>query len=275
MECSLETLKAHLQALLASSPYRFTPGDLQKALAGRLKTTRRQARKTIYRLVTAGELTYAYEDGHTFLVPSFQRPVRVSGRVLLTPPDRNGSPEANREDVIVRLTSGSAFGSGSHPTTRLAIRAIDTMLSDKIWRRRFNSGSVLDIGTGTGVLIIAALRLGMGSGLGIDVDPCARTEARQNVALNGFDDRIRITAEPVRQIKAGFAMVLANLRFPSLIRYFQPIADLTDPGGIVVLSGIQMEEVSEIERVYGRAPFRKRWQSDENRWAAFAFMKTE
>lgn len=261
--------------MLASNPRRFTSGDLEKALAGRLSTTRRQARKTIYRLVTAGELIYSYEDGHTFLVPSFQRTVRVSGRVLLTPPDRNCSTETNRDDVIVRLNTGSAFGNGSHPTTRLAIRAIDTMLSDKIWRRRFNSGSVLDIGTGTGVLIIAALRLGMGSGLGIDVDPCARTEARENVLINGLEDRIQISAKSVGQIYGTFAMVLANLRYPSLIRYFQPIADLTDPGGIVILSGIRMAEVSEIEGVYGRAPFRKRWQSDENGWAASAFMKTE
>ena len=275
MDLSLDTLILHLQALLSSCPERFTPNSLQKALAERLSTSRRQTRNYIQQLVVAGELVYSNEDGHTFLVPSFQRPVRVSERVLLAPPDRKIIIGTVQQDVVVRLKSGSAFGSGSHPTTRLAIQAIDTVLSEQVWLRKFESGSVLDVGTGTGALIITALQLGMKDGLGIDVDPCARSEARENAKLNGFEGRIRITAESIRKINGSFALIVANLRLPTLIRYQSPFSDLTDAGGVVVLSGIKSEEASEIERYYGRPPFRRKWRSEENGWVSFVFKKTK
>lgn len=273
MDLSLETLILHLQVLLSSYPERFTSNNLQKALAERLSTTRRQALKYIHQLVNAGELVYSNEDGHTFLVPSFQRPVRVSERVLLAPPNRELIPGTGPKDVVVRLIAGSAFGSGSHPTTRLAIRAIDTIMSRHAWLSQFESGSVLDIGTGTGELIITALQLGMKDGLGIDVDPCARSEARENAKLNGFEGQIRITAESIRKIEESFALIAANLRLPSLIRYYSPISNLAVSGGIVVLSGIRTAEASEIERYYGRPPFRKQWHSEENGWGSIAYRK--
>jgi ribosomal protein L11 methyltransferase len=79
-------------------------------------------------------------------------------------------------ELIVRLDPGLAFGTGMHPTTRLCLAAVETMVEV--------DDRVLDVGTGSGVLAIAAARLGARSIIGLDIDPIAVSTARKNVAMN-------------------------------------------------------------------------------------------
>jgi ribosomal protein L11 methyltransferase len=220
--------------------------------------------------VASGELAYTHELGRTFLEPSFDRAVRVARGIVLSPPGRSVSLQPG--DVLIRIRPGASFGGGRHPTTRLALRAIEEMLRRPGIAAEAAGGEVLDIGTGTGILAIAAVLLGCTGGMGLDIDPCAVAEARQNVRLNGLDGRIEIADRPLEGIDRRFRLVAANLRLPTLAGLAPRLASLTAGGGNVVLSGIRAEECDELLSAYSRS-FECVWRAEEFEWAGMALKR--
>lgn len=107
------------------------------------------------------------------------QPVEL-GRLVIAPPWSEVS--INRDQVVVRIEPGMAFGTGTHETTRLCLKAI---------MRFFKGGSFLDVGTGTGILAIAAAKLFPEARIeACDTDAEAVAIARENARLNGVGDRI-------------------------------------------------------------------------------------
>jgi ribosomal protein L11 methyltransferase len=250
---------------------RQTPADILKALSHPPVFLKASVQEAIRELVAAGALVYTTEYGRSFLEPSFDRPVRVSERIVLSPPERDVPSKPG--DIVVRLRPGAAFGVGRHPTTRLALRGIEFALSRDGAARRRAGSSVLDIGTGSGVLAIAAVRLGIENGLGLDIDPCAVVEAAQNVSLNGLADRIEISDRSLDRIDAIFSLVVANLRWPTLERLAATLAVLTRPGGALVVSGVQHAEQAAVVAAYGRQRFECVWSVAEDRWVGLVLNK--
>lgn len=117
------------------------------------------------------------EDGWEDSWRAFHQPVLVGGLWLGPPWER--PPDPSRAVVI---DPGRAFGTGSHPTTRLCVELL----------ARTPSGSLLDVGCGSGVLAIAASRLGFAPVLAIDVDPVAVETTRANAAANGVELDARV-----------------------------------------------------------------------------------
>lgn len=144
----------------------------------------------------------------------------------------------------IRLAPELAFGVGSHPTTRLAARAVERHC------RAHPGGSVLDVGTGTGVLAIVAALSGAGSVTGIDVDPIAIAAARRNARLNGA--RARLETTPLSAIAGTFELVVANLEAPVLLALAADLARCTAPGGALVVTGFIDEREAEIRRALPR-----------------------
>jgi ribosomal protein L11 methyltransferase len=250
---------------------RQTPADILKALSHPPDSPKTSVQDAIRELVASGALAYTAESGRTFLEPSFDRPVRVSERIVLTPPDRDVPPGPG--DIVVRLRPGASFGVGRHPTTRLSLRGIEFALScDGAARSRAGS-RVLDIGTGSGVLAIAAVKLGIENGVGLDIDPCAVAEASHNVRLNGLVGRIAISDRGLERIEGVFSLVVANLRLPTLERLAAAIAALTVPGGTLVMSGIQHAEQAAVVDVYGRQRFECAWSVAEEQWVGLVLKK--
>lgn len=264
----LDAVVRRASAHLAASTHRIPSVDVQRQLARRFSLNRRQARAVIRRLVTIGDLVYTCEHGSSFLEHSYRKPVKVGDRVVLIPSDH--SYRAAVEEVAVRIAPGAAFGSGRHPTTRLAIRGVEQALKHLSPDHPMGQTDALDIGTGSGVLVIAAVKLGVGRGVGIDTDPNARFEARQNVCLNRLAARIRIVDTPVAKIKPTglFFLVTANLRLPTLVRLAAAICNLTQPAGRLVLSGIRAEEREGLREAYQRHHFCVRWEAVEKEWGA-------
>ena len=252
---------------------RQTPADILKALSHPPVLPKTAVQDAIRELVASGALVYTAEYGRTFLEPSFDRPVRVSERIVLTPPDREVPPGPG--EIVVRLRPGAAFGVGRHPTTRLSLRAIEFALSCDGATLRRAASRVLDIGTGSGVLAIAAVKLGIENGVGLDIDPCAVAEASHNVRLNGLDGRIEICNRGLERVEGVFSLVVANLRLPTLARLAAPIAALTMPGGALVVSGVQQEEQAAVFAAYGRQRFECAWSVAEDRWAGLVFYKPD
>lgn len=256
----------------AASAARLTPQNLEKTISAIYGLDKIRVKAVLKNLVASGELEYTYEFGSTYLVLSFNKPVRISDHVVVKPPGHRF--QAAPDDVVITIQPGAAFGGGRHPTTRLSVRAIDYVL--KTVRPDWLSAdcSVLDIGTGSGILAIATVCLGVKKGLGIDVDPCAIAEADENLDLNHLQDRLVVSDQKIETIDAAYSLVMANLRYPSLKNFYPEITRLTDTGGWGILSGFRTHEMPDLLEIYAGRHFEPVWNEAEHGWVAIALKKT-
>jgi ribosomal protein L11 methyltransferase len=224
-------------------------------------------------LVADGQLIYTYTFGCSFLEPSFNKPMRISKRVVLKPPDISYSPGPG--DVVIDIAQGASFGSGEHPTTRLAVRGIESALSEKNRFVKTNRSRVLDIGTGSGILAIAAVGLGVKNAWAIDIDPCSRSEAKKNIYLNHMEDRIQVLDRKIENIHEKFFLITANLRYPTIMRLCSHISKITEKPGMVVVSGIKTDEVMDVLNSYTRKGFTCTWKAVEKDWVGLVFVKVQ
>jgi ribosomal protein L11 methyltransferase len=227
-------------AMVEESSCRLTPGELRKRLMKKILVDESAIKTVISDLVLGRELKYTYQFGCSFLEKSYEKPTRVSKQVVLKPPDMAYEPESF--DIVIDMLKGASFGFGDHPTTRLAIRGIETVLSENHSLLNAGSSRVLDIGTGSGVLAIVAVLMGIQHAVGIDIDSCARSEAQKNVQLNGLEHRINIVDTRVEDLKETYSLITANLRYPTLKQLCPHIAGITEKTGAAVVSGINRKE---------------------------------
>lgn len=178
-------------------------------------------------------------------------PIRVSERLWIVP-SWHAAPDPAAVNLV--LDPGMAFGTGSHPTTRLCLEWLE---------RNVHTGcSVLDYGCGSGILAIAAARLGAASVVGVDIDPLAVEAARANAQRNGVNATFHDSAQPVA---GAYDLVVANILSNPLRVLAPAICDHVRSGGRLALSGILREQSDEIMAIYGQwlpmqvADFREDW----------------
>lgn len=145
--------------------------------------------------------------------------------------------------VNLMLDPGLAFGTGTHPTTALCLRWLDSC--------HVNNKSVLDFGCGSGVLAIAALMLGAQHADGCDIDPQALVASRNNAADNHVADKLQV-ALPADLAARQYDIVMANILAGPLVQLAPKLAALTDVGGAIVLSGILQNQAQEICKTYAQ-----------------------
>ena len=122
------------------------------------------------------------EDDWATAWKQYFKPIRVTERLTIKP---TWEPyEASPGEQIIELDPGMAFGTGTHPTTSLCLRALESVIRD--------GDEVIDVGTGSGILAIGAVRLGASSVLAVDLDPVAVSSAGENAAINGMEDQIQV-----------------------------------------------------------------------------------
>lgn len=165
-------------------------------------------------------------------------PIRISDRLWITPSWHEApSPEA----VNLVLDPGLAFGTGSHPTTRLCLEWLD--------RELHGGETVLDYGCGSGILAIAALKLGAAQAWGVDIDPQAIQASGDNAAQNAVTASFCLPdALPAIQTDVVIANILAN----PLRMLGDLLASHTVKGGRIVLSGILQEQADEMNALYSQ-----------------------
>ena len=159
------------------------------------------------------------------------------GRRLWIVPTWHKAPQPDALNLV--LDPGAAFGTGSHPTTRLCLEWLEQEV-------RAGDG-VLDYGCGSGILAIAALKLGAARATGVDVDPLALEAARYNAQVNGVHLDVR-TADEALVLLADItvANILANP-----LRMLAPLlASHTAARGRIALSGILVAQGEEVARAY-------------------------
>jgi ribosomal protein L11 methyltransferase len=132
----------------------------------------------------------------------------------------------------VSIDPGRAFGSGHHPTTRLALAAIRSQLD--------RGASVLDVGCGTGILSIAAAKAGAGAVTGLDLDYDIIEVAAANAEANGVARTISLTTDPVEHATSRFDFVVANIVIGDLRPLLPALVDRCD--GVLIISGFLEEQ---------------------------------
>ena len=163
-------------------------------------------------------------------------PIRISDRLWIVP-SWHAPPDATALNII--LDPGLAFGTGSHPTTRLCLDWLEARLSP--------SQSVIDYGCGSGILAIAAGKLGAARVCGIDIDEQAVISSRYNAARNGVKAEFTNAEAP---LPPPADIVIANILANPLKVLAPLLARLTLPGGWVVLSGILTAQAAEMAAIY-------------------------
>jgi ribosomal protein L11 methyltransferase len=163
-------------------------------------------------------------------------PIRVTSRLWVVP-SWHSPPEADALNLV--LDPGLAFGTGSHATTRLCLRWLESRIT--------GGETVLDYGCGSGILAIAALKLGASRAVGVDSDPAAVAEARANARRNGVAGQfLEGGLPPAFTADLVVANILANP-----LKVLAPIlAERCRRGGQLALSGILAAQAEEVARCY-------------------------
>jgi ribosomal protein L11 methyltransferase len=169
------------------------------------------------------------------------KPVHVTPKVIVKPPW--SKVKSRKDQMVIDINPAMAFGTGTHATTKLCIRALERNIRKK-------GISVLDVGTGSGILAILAGRLGAGEAWGIDVDGVAVENAEENVDLNRVSDAVKIKESGIGSIRKKFDLVVANIDFKGLKKIRMPLVHRLDEHGILILSGILATEKEKICRYY-------------------------
>lgn len=150
------------------------------------------------------------------------------------------APEAARH--ILRLDPGLAFGTGSHPTTRMCLRWVANQAGE------FSQGGsrVLDYGCGSGILAIGAALYGAQNIDAVDIDPAAVESTRENASING----VTLQAGQPDIVQGRYNLVLANILATPLKLLAPLLCQYLAPGGSLVLAGILDRQVQELKEAY-------------------------
>ncbi len=143
-----------------------------------------------------------------------------------------------KDEVVINLDPGMAFGTGSHETTRLCLHAIAELFD------RGTPESLLDVGTGSGILAMAAAGLGADRIMANDIDDEACQVARENITQNGLTEQITVTAKPLEELSGSFDIVIANILAEENVRLASHLIAHLATGGTLLLSGILREKVT-------------------------------
>lgn len=185
------------------------------------------------------------------------QPINISDRVWIVP-TWHSAPKQNA--INISLDPGAAFGTGSHPTTRLCLKWLEANL------RPTAQTTVLDYGTGSGILAIAAMKLGAAKAYGVDIDNLAVEAARYNAAQNNVSVQFAGVETPLNVVAD---ILLANI-LANPLRVLAPLlAAHTKPGGALVLAGILDPQADEIIGIYREWFDLAVWKSEEG-WACIA-----
>jgi ribosomal protein L11 methyltransferase len=166
-------------------------------------------------------------------------------------PSWHEAPDAGAISIV--LDPGLAFGTGSHPTTRLCLRWLEASLR--------GGESLLDYGCGSGILAIAAVKLGADPVIGVDIDLQAVESARDNAERNQVEATFFLPDGLPNETK--FAVLVANILTNPLKALAPMLADKVATQGRIALSGILESQAEDVMAIYAAYFDMRLWQVDE------------
>ena len=207
-----------------------------------------------------------YEEDWSTAWKKYFKPQKISGRVVIKPTWEEYSPK--KDEVILEIDPGMAFGTGTHETTRMCINLIEEFMKE--------GAQVLDVGCGSGILSVAAAKLGAQSVLGLDMDSVAVEVAKENIAVNGVEDKVEIiTSDIMTGVEKGrkFDFVAANIIADIIIRLNEDISDYMKDDAVYICSGIILERKQDVLNSLAEKNFKVLKVVEMGEWCAVACSK--
>lgn len=210
------------------------------------------------------------------------KPLQISGRLTIKPSWEDYTPREG--EIVIELDPGMAFGTGTHPTTALCLRTLESVIR--------GGETVIDVGTGSGILAIGAAKLGAARVLALDLDPVAVSSASQNVALSGLSDVIEVRKSDLLgilkerehagqdgenalalKVQPPVDLVVANILAEIILQFTEDVMQVLKPGGIYIASGIYKNKEEAVAAGLREAGFTIMDRAREADWIAFVARK--
>jgi ribosomal protein L11 methyltransferase len=195
------------------------------------------------------------------------QPDPVGQRLLILPAWLEVPPE-HADRLVIAMDPGSAFGTGSHPTTRLCLEALEELAATP---SGLTGLRVADLGCGSGILGLGALRLGATSVAMVDTDGLAVRASRDNAALNGLGDAVAVGLGSIELLadlleNRPADLLLCNILAPVITALCPAFGSVLAPGGIGLLSGLLVDQAPDLERVLQAQGWTSRLVGRQERW---------
>lgn len=164
----------------------------------------------------------------------------------------------NPHQIVIKMNPKQAFGTGTHITTQLMLMVMERVLLSEM--------SVLDVGTGSGILSIVASKFGASNVCATDISDDAIASAKKNLALNDIDNVELKQANLLTGVKGKYDLILANMLAEILYQLIPHLSDHLARNGSVIMSGIDCEQLSRIEKLLSENGFTVNLKIQEKRW---------
>jgi ribosomal protein L11 methyltransferase len=208
-------------------------------------------------------------------------PDPVGQRLLILPAWLELPPE-HADRLVIRMDPGSAFGTGSHPTTRLCLEAIERLAEE----RGAAAGAapslgpirVADLGCGSGILGIAALLQGATSVAAADTDSLAVRATRDNAVVSGFSDRLQVAHGSVEELAdlldgQPADLLLCNILAPVIEALCPAFHTVLAPDGVGLLSGLLVDQAPALADALALQGWRAELAVEQGRWGLMMLHK--
>ena len=233
--------------------------------------TTRVEKASSFAPITFSELTYQVEDDSAWKDKWKEnfKPFRIADDVLIKPTWEPVPEDCSESDIVLSIDPGSAFGTGTHETTKLCLLSLRNYIHDDT--------RLMDAGCGSGILSIISLLLGADSAFAVDIDPNAVDIAYQNAGMNDVDiskytvkagDIITNTELQNEIAKNEYDVVVANIVADVIIALAPKAREYMKKGGVFITSGIIEDRVDDVKAALEKCGFeinsikqRKDWVS--------------
>jgi len=158
----------------------------------------------------------------------YYKPTKVGEHIVVKPTWEDY--EEKPGEVVVELDPGMAFGTGTHETTRMCIKALEKKVK--------KDTTVFDIGTGSGILSIAAAKLGAKHVVGVDLDPVAVESAKKNLEFNKVNNMEILYGDLMEVVEGKANIVVANILADIIMFLSEGVRAFIEDEGYFIASGI-------------------------------------
>ncbi len=185
------------------------------------------------------------------------------GERLLILPAWLELPAEHADRLVIRMDPGSAFGTGSHPTTRLCLEALETL--------DLEGQRVADLGCGSGILGIGALLQGATSVAAADTDSLAVLATRDNAVVSGFQERLQVqlgSVETLAELLGGepAELLLCNILAPVIEALCPAFHTVLAARGVGLLSGLLVGQAPRLTQVLAENGWRAELMAQQSQW---------
>ena len=201
--------------------------------------------------------SYIKDEDWNTVWQKFYHPIDFSRHLAIVPEWEEYQP-AFKDQNIIKLDPGLAFGTGSHKTTQLALLGLEQIL--------VKPETVCDVGTGSGILAIASSVLGASSVLATDISDEAITAANENISLNNLTNIKVQKTNLLNQVKSKYDIIVANILVEILLDLIPELNEHLNSNGKVIFSGIDCDQIEKIRTALTTNGFQIILSMQQGRW---------